>query len=153
MCDDTTKLSARDIHPQCLEQLLDAYFLHHHNQPYSFFHEHHLRQNIASGAAPDHLISAICAVAIRFTKDSNPQKQAALAFSRSSWASVSQLDMDTDGEFDIEVVQSLTLLAIFEYTGAQHQYGTFCGIPSVLNSALQKQDNAERGSKLGLLLA
>lgn len=70
------------------------------------------------GLVPDHLISAICAIAIRFATDNGPQTRAALAFSRSSWASVSQLDMDVEGQFDLEVVQSLTLLAIYEYTGA-----------------------------------
>jgi hypothetical protein len=31
MCDGSTKLSAREINPLCLQQLIDAYFLHHHN--------------------------------------------------------------------------------------------------------------------------
>ena len=120
MCDDNTRLCARELNPQCMQQLMDAYFLYHHNQPYSFFHEEHLREDLTLGLVPDHLISAICAIAIRFTADHDPQKRAALAFSRSSWASVSQLDMDADGEFDLEVVQSLTLLAIFEYTGLEY---------------------------------
>jgi hypothetical protein len=102
ICGENMMLSASNINPQCLRQLLDAYFLHHHNQPYSFFHED------------------ICAVAIRFATDNGPQTRAASAFSRSSWASVSQLDMDTEGEFDLAVVQSLTLLAVFEYTGARY---------------------------------
>lgn len=120
MCDEKTTLSARDINPRCLEQLVDAYFLHHHGQPYSFFHEGHLRQDMTSGFAPDHLISAICAIAIRFVTNGDPQKRAALAFSRNSWASISQLDMDDEREFDLGVVQSMTLLAIFEYTGMKH---------------------------------
>jgi hypothetical protein len=150
MCDDSTRLSAREINPLCLRQLIDAYFLHHHNQPYSFFHEEHLRQDISSGVVSDHLITAVCAIAIRFTTDHDPQTRAALAFSRSSWASVSQLDMDADGEFDLEVVQSLTLLAIFEYTGAEYTRRALrpCPDPDVL----QKRDNAVRGLSLGSLL-
>jgi hypothetical protein len=121
MCSDSTTLSARDINPQCLRQLLDAYFMHHHNQPYSFFHEDHFRQEVSSGSVPDHLLSAISAIAIRFTTDNGHQTRVAHAFSRSSWTSISRLDMDAEGEFGLEVVQSLTLLAIFEYTGAtQH---------------------------------
>lgn len=119
MCDDKTNLSARDLSPRYLQQLLDAYFLHHHSQPYSFFHEDHLRQATYSGSVPDHLISAIAAIAIRFATNNDPQTRVALAFSRSSWASIAQLDMDAEGEFDVEVVQSLSLLAIFEYTGAR----------------------------------
>jgi hypothetical protein len=125
ICGDNTMLSASSINPQCLRQLLDAYFLHHHNQPYSFFHEAHFRQDITLGMVPDYLLTAICAVAIRFATDNGPQTRAASAFSRSSWASVSQLDMDTEGEFDLEVVQSLTLLAIFEYTGTSDLCHTF----------------------------
>lgn len=121
LCDDNTVLSASNINPQCLQQLLDAYFLHHHNQPYSFFHEDHFRQDVSLGLVPDHLTSAICAVAIRFATDNGPQTRAALAFSRSSWASVSKLDMDAEGQFDLEVVQSLTLLAVYEYTGERHR--------------------------------
>ena len=117
MCNDSTILIARDIGPNTLRQLLDAYFLHHHNQPYSFFHEEQLRQAIDLGIVPDHLISAIATVAVCFAANDDPQTRAALAFSRSSWASIAQLGMDAEREFDIEVVQSLTLLAIFEYTG------------------------------------
>jgi hypothetical protein len=120
ICGENMMLSASNINPQCLRQLLDAYFLHHHNQPYSFFHEDHFRQDMSLGLVPDYLTTAICAVAIRFATDNGPQTRAASAFSRSSWASVSQLDMDTEGEFDLAVVQSLTLLAVFEYTGARY---------------------------------
>ena len=60
---------------------------------------------------PDYLISATATVAVRFATNGDPQTRAALAFSRSSWASIAQLDMNAEREFDIEVVQSLTLLA------------------------------------------
>jgi hypothetical protein len=149
MCGDTMVLSASSINPHCLRQLLDAYFLHHHNQPYSFFHEAHFRQDISLGQVPDYLLTAICAVAIRFATDNGPQTRAASAFSRSSWASVSQLDMDTEGEFDLAVVQSLTLLAIIEYTGARH----LCHIlqtPYDTNAA-QMHGSAVHGSRSGSL--
>jgi hypothetical protein len=143
MCGDNMMLSASNLNPQCLRQLLDAYFLNHHNQPYSFFHEAHFRQDISLGLVPDYLLTAICAVAIRFATDNGPQTRAASAFSRSSWASVSQLDMDTEGEFDLAVVQSLTLLAIIEYTGARHLCHTF---PYDTNDA-QMHGSAVLGSR------
>lgn len=106
-------------------ELIDIYFSYCHNQPYSFFHEGKLRRQIAANEVPEHLIFAIAATAVRFSK--NPlfegrHRDVAINYADRSWSYIVSDCFATNQRLDIRTVQTITLLSIFDFTGKLYSF-------------------------------
>ncbi|KAJ9640831.1 hypothetical protein H2204_003120 [Knufia peltigerae] len=73
-----------------LLETIDIYFECCHNQPYGFFHEGNFRESLWKGQIPNHLLFAVLASAMRFSK--NPffdnLHNAAVLYANKSWKMV-----------------------------------------------------------------
>jgi hypothetical protein len=99
---------------------VDEFFQYSHNQPYSFFHEGNFRQRLSAGQIPDHLLFAVLATAIRFSKHpffEGRTHEAAVAYANRSWRSIVASCFIGGESADIRTVQTITLLSIFDFTG------------------------------------
>lgn len=112
--------SVHDLDPQALGNIIDAYFQNYHCQPYYFFHETRFRTKMQSGQVPHHLTSAIVASSLRFVQHNeavNVKIDLAHKLARESWNFISQIDLDDDEDYGLDIVQSATMLAIFDFVG------------------------------------
>ncbi len=101
-----------------IQAAVDEFFLHSHNQPYSFFHEFNFRSRLAAGLLPDYLLLAVVASADRFSEDGT-RGQIGHSCAQRSWDLVSK-QLDSDTQPDLTTVQATTLLAIFDFVGTLH---------------------------------
>ena len=110
----------------CLIQLaIDAFFLHSHNQPYSFFCESRFRQQVIDRSISDHVLYAVVASAARFMEDRYSKSDFGALCAQLSWNLLSKhLHSDTDA--DLSFVQATTLLALFDFTGRHHSTYIMC---------------------------
>ncbi len=103
-----------------LLETVDNFFIHCHNQPYCFFHEANFRQSLSKREIPQHLLYAIMASAVRFSN--NPffedKGEAAEVYATKSWDSLVPSSIAHNGVKDLQCVQTITLLAIFDLTGS-----------------------------------
>lgn len=100
--------------------VIDTYFTYCQNQPYSFFHEGNFRRRLAEGSVPRHLILAVLASAIRFS--SHPYfvgrtQDTSVEYANWSWKSVVSNCFTAGAAADIQIVQTIALLALFDFTG------------------------------------
>ena len=103
-----------------MKSVIDTYFVHVHNQPYSFFQETSFRLKLDSNALPRCLILAILASAIRFSKHAyydGKKKEATEAYSRESWLTVLSDHLTVEENMNLSVVQAMTMLSVADYTG------------------------------------
>lgn len=115
-----------DLPKATLGRLVDDYFRYSHNQLYSFFHEDTFRLKSANGTIPEYLLETVIVSSLRFSRDPyfeddlfflNKRKVTADAFARKSWNTLSSKFVDGDDDCCVEVVQAVTLLAIYEFIG------------------------------------
>jgi hypothetical protein len=98
----------------------DVYFLHCHNQPYSYFQEGTFRRKLTEGSLPEYLILAFLATALRFSADpyfQNMQAAAADTYATTAWKSIASLHLTEEDGMDLQIVQAANLLAIIDFTG------------------------------------
>ena len=99
---------------------IDIYFECCHNQPYSFFHEQNFRDRLFNGSIPDHLLFAVLATATRFSQNQffkGKTHEAAVTYANKSWKSIVASCFARNDAANIMTVQTITLLAIFDFTG------------------------------------
>lgn len=99
---------------------IDAYFMFCHTQPYCFFHEANFRMRFAQGSIPKHLMSAVLATAIRFTPHpyfGTRVHEIAVGYANHSWKCVVADSFATSQRPDISLVQTISLLGLFDFTG------------------------------------
>jgi len=123
-----------------LRATVRVYFTHCHNQPYSFFHEANLLQQLSDGDIPDYLLFALLSNAVRFSDHpffQGVRNEAAINFATRSWKAVVSTCFASNQKADIRTVQTITLLAIFDFTGS------FLAslLPPASSSPLQVQAN------------
>lgn len=111
------------------ETIINNYFQFFHDQPYSFFNEDYFRQQFRAGLLPTAVQYAVFAIAFRFSIQSNinanpgqGQRYADMAWS----AAMAQCFGNEEGP-DYRMVQALTLLAIYDFTG---KWLAFAFLPS-----------------------
>jgi hypothetical protein len=111
-----------------LLEAVDLFFLYCHNQPYSFFHEGNFRQRLANKEVADHVLFAVLANAIRFSTNPffNNKYEAAVSYANKSWQSIVSTCFAAHQVADVQSVQTITLLAIFDFTGWQSHAMTSC---------------------------
>jgi hypothetical protein len=111
--------------PPYKEQLIlvDLYFSYFHNQPYSLFHESDFRIRFHTGNIPDYLVLAVMVNSFRFMSYSSFSKErleTAATFADSAWQAISNKCFSGNGAVDLSIIQSLTLLCIFDFTSNFH---------------------------------
>ncbi|KAH6974624.1 fungal-specific transcription factor domain-containing protein [Ilyonectria sp. MPI-CAGE-AT-0026] len=105
---------------------VNNYFRYCHNQPYSFFHEASFRRSLERGLLPDHLVLAVLASAARFSSDpffSDPHETAA-QYANRSWKAIVVSCLAQNRAAHIQTVQTITLLAIFDFTAGKARHGS-----------------------------
>lgn len=115
--DETTWLS---VSSSVIAETLDLFFKFCHNQPYSMFHEARLRQRLAQGLIPRYLTFAILATAARFSDNpfyGHRSFEISVFYARKSWSSIVATCFAVDRPADLTIVQTVTLLSIFDFTG------------------------------------
>jgi hypothetical protein len=102
-----------------LQSLIDTFFLRVHNRPYSYLQETSFRCNLETGSIPNYLLLAIIAASARFSVDeyyAGRTREATEAYARESWVLVLTEHFMVDEHPRIEVIQTLNILAIIDYT-------------------------------------
>jgi hypothetical protein len=100
--------------------VIDTYFEHVHNQPYSYFQEISFRQKLESNSLPRCLILAVLSSAVRFSIHeyySGKTREASEKYARESWLSVLADHLTVEDSLNVHVVQTVNLLAVVDYTG------------------------------------
>lgn len=102
-----------------LLETVDTYFSYCHNQPYSLFHEPSFRRDLSQGQVPAYLLLAMLASAVRFSENPffSDKDAIAQAYANKSWQSIVSSCFTLNKVDDIRIVQTLTLLSIFDFTG------------------------------------
>lgn len=139
------------IRSPVMEQLVDMYFEYCHNRPYSFFHEGYFRRSLARKEVPDYLLLAVVATTTRFseslvmTDKHEIDTRAAIC----SWRLISPIYL-AKRNTDIRVVQTVSLLSIFDFTGTYlKNHASFNAAVLTLASCFQLEKPATvlRGSR------
>ncbi|KAH6988341.1 fungal-specific transcription factor domain-containing protein [Ilyonectria destructans] len=108
--------------PAVVQSLVDTYFNHIHNQPYSYFQEDNFRQKCADGLLPKCLFFAVLASALRFSGDKYYKgsiHEAMEAYAREAWLSVLHDHMTADDRPNLHVAQTTSILAIIDFTAGR----------------------------------
>lgn len=110
-----------------LATLIDTYFTYCHCQPYSYFHEPTFRQRFEHDALPTSVLLAVAATAYRFTSDSGTQdlssSQAIKYYADASWTQIFQQSFSYDDEPDVTMVQTISMLAVIDFTAGHPRHG------------------------------
>ncbi|KFY72243.1 hypothetical protein V499_07610 [Pseudogymnoascus sp. VKM F-103] len=112
--------------PRVMSSVVDIYFNRVQNQPYSFFHENNFRQRLRDDMLPDHLKFAVLATALRFSDDeyyNGEYLEATAAYARKSWTLLVEHWFAAEIDPDIYICQSVTLLAIIDFTAGRRHPG------------------------------
>jgi hypothetical protein len=103
-----------------VQSLVDTYFVHVHNQPYTYFSEKSFRQKLKNGLLPKCLILAVLASAIRFSDHPYYQGRALEMielYAKDAWLSVLHDHLAVEEVPNIHVVQTVNLLGVVNFTG------------------------------------
>ncbi|KAF9889610.1 hypothetical protein FE257_007118 [Aspergillus nanangensis] len=109
-----------------LRSVIDTYFIHVHNQPYSYFQEASFRQRLESNLLPRCLVLAVLASAVKFSTHeyyAGKTREATEKYARESWMSVLTEYMAVEENMNVHVVQTVNLLAIVDYTAGRVSAG------------------------------
>ncbi|OAP58763.1 hypothetical protein AYL99_06060 [Fonsecaea erecta] len=112
---------------EILEAVVETYFTYCHNQPYSFFHEGNFRHRLLTDSLPEYLILAVFAYSVRYCAHSyfanNPHEMSVL-YANQSWKSVVKNCFTANKAADLSIVQTIALLALFDFTAGQTRHGS-----------------------------
>lgn len=115
-----------------MRSVIDTYFIHVHNQPYSYFQESSFREKLKNHELPRCLVLAVLASAVRFSAHdfyAGKTHEAVDTYARESWLSVLTDHLTVENNLDIAVVQTVNMLAVIDYTGMSAR--AFIPLPSV----------------------
>lgn len=104
-----------------VQHLVDAYFVHSHNQPYSYFQEERFQQLLSFGLLPKCLVLAVLASSVRFSNHEYFQgrtHEAMEAYAREAWLAVLNEHLTVENCPNLYVAQTTNILAIVDFTGA-----------------------------------
>ncbi|KAL1966035.1 hypothetical protein VTN77DRAFT_4975 [Rasamsonia byssochlamydoides] len=125
--EDPNVVSYKTLPPQpVLNSLVDTYFLHAHNQPYSYFQEASFRYKLEKGLLPKCLVLAVLALALRWSDHEYYQgrvHEAAAAYAREAWLSVLQDHLTVEDIPNLHLAQTTNLLAIVDFTAGRISSG------------------------------
>lgn len=106
-----------------MDHLIDAYFLHVHNQPYSYFHEQSFRERVNYGLIPKCLLFAILASALKFSDIEYFQgsiREATEAYAREAWLAILHEHLTVENNPTLAVAQASNILGVVDFTCKPH---------------------------------
>ncbi|KAK4505483.1 hypothetical protein PRZ48_003446 [Zasmidium cellare] len=106
--------------------LIDVYFEHNHNQPYSYFHETTFRRRFDDGCVPEYLMLAFIATACRFSDHDfvrDRRMEAMTEDANASWRQIYDESFSSDANLDFPMVQATSMLAAIEFTSGKTRLG------------------------------
>ncbi|OQV06848.1 Fungal specific transcription factor domain-containing protein [Cladophialophora immunda] len=105
------------------EIVVNNYFRFHHNQPYSFFHEETFRQQLQAGLLPETILSAVIAIAIRFSpkSDKSAEPWPSQYYADKAWTGAMTQCFNSEYGPNYQMVQAITLLALYDFTACRHR--------------------------------
>ncbi|KAL6230265.1 hypothetical protein BDW75DRAFT_223174 [Aspergillus navahoensis] len=109
-----------------LLSVIDAYFDHAHNQPYSYFHARTFRDRLLSNSLPRCLVLAVLAAAVRFSTDdfyAGRTLEASEIYAREAWLAVLKDELTSEDNPALHVVQTANILAVVDYTAGRVNSG------------------------------
>ncbi|KAH7376858.1 fungal-specific transcription factor domain-containing protein [Plectosphaerella cucumerina] len=113
------------VPPPVLRAVFRDYFLHAHNQPYSFFHEATFWTRLDAGLLPDHLLLAVLSHAIRFSTDpffGERARPTSVLFANMAWKAIVYLYFQERADADLAAVQTMTLLSMYDFTAGHDRH-------------------------------
>ncbi len=118
---DKHRISFRILPPlEVLNSLINLYFTHVHNQPYSFFHEESFRHQLTLNSLPGYLLFAVIASAVRFSSDpylGESKAEALRLYASESWKQIVSVWFGPESDPDVHLCQAVTMLSIIDITG------------------------------------
>ncbi|PKY09427.1 hypothetical protein P168DRAFT_278909 [Aspergillus campestris IBT 28561] len=112
--------------PPVMRSVIDTYFIHVHNQPYSYFQESSFREKMKNHELPRCLVLAVLASAVRFSSHNfyaGKIHEAVDTYARESWLLVLTDHLTVENNLDIAVVQTVNMLAVIDYTAGRARSG------------------------------
>ncbi|KAH8672293.1 fungal-specific transcription factor domain-containing protein [Ilyonectria robusta] len=109
-----------------VQHLVDAYFVHSHNQPYSYFQEERFQQLRSFGLLPKCLVLAVLASSVRFSNHEYFQgrtHEAMEAYAREAWLAVLNDHLTVENCPNLYVAQTTNILAIVDFTAGRTSSG------------------------------
>jgi hypothetical protein len=105
--------------------LIDTYFTYCHCQPYAYFHEPTFRQRFEDNLLPSSLLLAVSATACRFKTDDgvNSSSHTIDTYASAAWAQVFQQMFSYYDEPDVTAVQTISMLAVIDFTAGHPRHG------------------------------
>ncbi|EHK26115.1 uncharacterized protein TRIVIDRAFT_176452 [Trichoderma virens Gv29-8] len=95
--------------PPVMAHLIDTYFLHVHNQPYTYFHEQSFRERLNYGVVPKCLLFAILASALKFSDSdyfAGCRREATEAYAREAWLALLNDHLTVENNPSLQVAQA-----------------------------------------------
>ncbi|KAH7133796.1 fungal-specific transcription factor domain-containing protein [Dactylonectria macrodidyma] len=109
-----------------VQHLVETYFVHSHNQPYSYFQEERFHQLLSFGTLPKCLVLAVLASAVRFSNHEYFQgrtHEAMEAYAREAWLAVLNEHLTVENCPNLYVSQTTNILAIIDFTAGRTSSG------------------------------
>lgn len=102
-----------------MAHLIDTYFLHVHNQPYTYFHEQSFRERLNYGLIPKCLLFGILASALKFSDSdyfSGCRREATEAYAREAWLALLNDHLTVENNPTLQVAQASNILGVVDFT-------------------------------------
>ncbi|KAJ5725734.1 uncharacterized protein N7483_007091 [Penicillium malachiteum] len=127
----------------------DIYFRHCHNKPYGFFNATLFHQKVQNDQVPLHLRLALIASATRYSSRAQwmEKKQSTIdSYARCSWDLITTSTTPLDESDDVDIIQSLAILAVIDATAGRRRnawvkIGMSVRIAQDLNMMLEPTSN------------
>lgn len=105
--------------PPVMAHLIDTYFLHVHNQPYTYFHEQSFRERLNYGLVPKCLLFGILASALKFSDSdyfAGCRREATEAYAREAWLALLNDHLTVENNPTLQVAQASNILGVVDFT-------------------------------------
>lgn len=102
-----------------MAHLIDTYFLHVHNQPYTYFHEQSFRERLNYGLVPKCLLFGILASALKFSDSdyfAGCRREATEAYAREAWLALLNDHLTVENNPTLQVAQASNILGVVDFT-------------------------------------
>ncbi|KAF7595591.1 hypothetical protein BBP40_005627 [Aspergillus hancockii] len=135
--------------PSVLSSVVDTYFVHVHDQPYSYFQEASFRQKFRSNLLPRCLILVVLASAVRFSTHefyAGKTLAASEIYAREAWLAVLADDLTAEDSINLHVVQAVNMLAVVDFTAGRVNSGWLkIGLAARISQVLHLMREPESG--------
>ncbi|KAJ5759721.1 hypothetical protein N7520_006877 [Penicillium odoratum] len=117
-------LSSESAPDKVFLEACNIYFRHCHNKPFGFFNATFFHEKVQEGRVPLHLKLALIASATRYSSRSQwmERKQSTIdSYARCSWELITTSSNPLDQSDDVDVIQSLVILAVIDATAGRRR--------------------------------